>query len=89
MEAVWGRHPRVLETEMGDDLSLYDPAEERVTVLNTTASDIWRLLDGETSLRELVGLLAGAYGIESETIERDVAATVAELADQDLVERKS
>lgn len=86
-ETVWVRHPRVLETEMGTEISLYDPEEERVTVLNTTASDIWRLLDGNTRMGELIDLLARAYGTEPSSIEGDVTAAVEKLAEEDLIER--
>lgn len=85
---VWTRNPRVLETEMGDDISLYDPREEQVTVLNTTASDIWRLLDGQTSIDEMTELLARAYAVEPESIRADIASAVHQLAEQELVTRK-
>jgi hypothetical protein len=84
---IWARHPRVLETEMGDDISLYDPIEERVTVLNTTASDIWRLLDGETPVSEVTRLLAAAYELDPELILSDVLTTIEQLAEQELVRK--
>lgn len=88
-EGVWERQPRVLETEMGDDISLYDPLEERVTVLNRTASDIWRLLDGKTSISRIAELLSKAYQVDKEAIRGDVQATVQQLAEEDLVTREA
>jgi hypothetical protein len=88
-EAVWARRPDVVETEMGTDISVYDPREERVTVLNATASDIWRLIDGNTSSRKITELLASAYAVDSARIAADVTATLEKLAAQDLIERKS
>lgn len=88
VEGIWARHPRVLETEMGNDISLYDPIEERVTVLNTTASDIWRLLDGSTSISEVTEMLSRAYEVDRSRVLNDVQATVEKLAEEDLVTRR-
>lgn len=88
-DRVWARHPRVLETEMGADISLYDPVAERVTVLNTTASDIWRLLDGETTLDDVTRLLSRAYQIDEDRIRGDVVTTVEQLAEEELVTREA
>lgn len=87
-EGVWARHPRILETEMGNDISLYDPVAERVTVLNTTASDIWRLLDGGTSVSEVTDLLSQAYEVDRSRILIDVQSTVERLAEEELVIRE-
>jgi hypothetical protein len=76
----------LIETEIGDEISLYDPIRERVTVLNLTASDLWRLADGEHSLSEVVDLLARAYGVEASEIRDEVAATVARLQAEGLLE---
>lgn len=76
----------MLETEIDGDISLYDPMSEQVTVLNSTASDVWRLADGESSVDEITSLLATAYGVEEASISRDVVDTVNQLRDQGLFE---
>jgi hypothetical protein len=72
----------VLETEVGGDLSLYHPASETVAVLNATASDVWRLCDGDLTLDEAVSTLARAYGIAEAAIVDEVARVVDDLTDQ-------
>jgi hypothetical protein len=72
----------IVETEIDGDIGLYDPGRERVIVLNTTASDVWRLADGEHSLDEIVELLARAYGIGPDDIRHDVTEAVSALIDQ-------
>jgi len=67
--------------ELDGDISLYDAASRRAVVLNSTASDVWRLLDGEHGLDDVVRLLAAAYGTEPEAIRPDVERTVASLAE--------
>jgi Coenzyme PQQ synthesis protein D (PqqD) len=67
--------------ELDGDISLYDAETCRAVVLNSTASDVWRLLDGEHSMTEVVRLLASAYSVEPEAIQPDVERTVAALAE--------
>lgn len=69
----------VLETEVRGDISLYDAQREQVMVLNATASDVWRLCDGEQTLNEIVGLLVTAYGADGAVIRRDVEHTIEQL----------
>ena len=76
----------IIETEIDEDLSLYDARAERVVVLNTTASDIWRLADGEHTLDEIVDLLAGAYSAAPETVRPDVEQVVASFLDDGLLQ---
>lgn len=72
----------IIETEVGGDISLYDPSRAEVLVLNTTASDIWRLSDGKHTLDNIISLLAQAYGKDPASIRPDVEATV-----RDMIER--
>ena len=80
-ERVGPQADHIIETEIDDDISLYDPQTEQVMVLNRTASDIWLLSDGEHSLTEIVVLLANAYDVKPEAIRGDVEATVASFID--------
>ena len=66
----------VIETEINEEISLYDPETDAVMVLNATASDIWRLSDGEHTFPQIAELLAKAYQVEAKDIEKDVEATV-------------
>ena len=72
----------VLETEIGGEISLYNPHNESVLVLNVTASDVWRLSDGEHTLDEMVELLATAYRVRPEDIHSEVERTVEEIIDK-------
>jgi hypothetical protein len=68
--------PQILETEVAEEISLYDPLTENVVVLNGPASDIWRLSDGESDLDEIVALLAAAYGVDPDRIRAEVEETI-------------
>lgn len=67
--------------ELDGDISLYDARTQFAAVLNGTASDVWRLLDGDHTLDEVVELLATAYKVQPAAIRPDVERTVAELTE--------
>lgn len=67
--------------ELDGDVSLFDTATQQALLLNATASDVWRLLDGQHTLDEIVRLLAAAYEQAAEDIRGDVERTVATLTD--------
>jgi coenzyme PQQ synthesis protein D (PqqD) len=72
----------VLETEIDGDLSLYLPKSETVAVLNATASDVWRLCDGDLTIADVVAALAKAYGVAEASIAEEVVRVVADLTEK-------
>ena len=54
-------------------------------VLNPTASDVWRLADGEMTLRQIVDALAAAYQADPDAIRADVEELIDSLVDQRLL----
>lgn len=78
-------HPQVIETEIDGDISLYDAQREQVLVLNGTASDVWRLCDGQQTFDEIVLLLAGAYAIDEAKIRADVEQAIKQLVDEEFL----
>ena len=67
--------------EVDGDISLYDRSTQRALMLNGTASAIWRLADGASTLDELVAQLANRYGTDPARIRPDVERTLRELTD--------
>jgi hypothetical protein len=67
--------------ELDGNLSLYDSATGQAAVLNGTASDVWRLLDGEHDFDAVVGQLASAYNIAADQIRGDVERAIATLTE--------
>lgn len=70
---------KVLETEVEGEISLYNPANEQVTILNGTASDVWLLCDGEHTQDEIVSLLASSYEVDEDGIRDEVAEAIEEF----------
>lgn len=77
--------PQILETEVDGEISLYDPENENVTILNDTASDVWLLCDGEHSAEEIVNLLASSYGVNADQIRDEVTRTIDEFVEAGLL----
>ena len=76
---------RIIESDIAGDLSLYDPSTDQVMVLNTTATDVWLLSDGEHTLPEMVELLAGAYGVKPDDIKDEVEETISSFVENGFI----
>lgn len=85
-EQVGPPRPNLLETEVDGDISIYDPGSERVVVLNQTASDVWRLTDGQHTIDEIAELLARAYQVDVHSISDDVGQAVEGFVDAGLID---
>jgi hypothetical protein len=77
--------PDVTQTEIDGRISVYDPRTEQVTMLNETASDVWRLSDGTQSVEEIVGALARAYAVDASAIREQVTDAVKQFYDAGLL----
>lgn len=71
--------PTVSTVELGDELTAFDSATGSAVTLNRTASDLFALADGRTTVSEAVGVLSAAYGVDSAEIADDVAGAVRDL----------
>lgn len=78
-ERIGPPQPGVRAVELGEDISLYNPRTQGVALLNGTASDVWRLADGEHTLEEIVALLGAVYDAEPDLIRQGVVQTVTDL----------
>lgn len=77
--------PKILETEVDGEISIYNPANEQVTILNGTASDVWLLCDGEQTQDEIVSLLASSYQVDEDEIRDEVADAIEEFQNAGLL----
>lgn len=70
----------VLRIEDDDCALLFDPDSGRVQMLNGTAVDVWRLLDGKRSVREVIDALKNLYEGMDAGAGRQVLALVESLS---------
>lgn len=73
------RSDRVLSRNVGGEVFLAAPERDGFDRLSETAGVVWRLLDVPRSEAELVGMLAGDYGVPLEAIAADVEALLDDL----------
>jgi hypothetical protein len=69
-------HPGlVLRIEDDDCALLFDPDNGRVQMLNRTAVDLWNLLDGKRSLRDVINCLSDIYdGVDDAAVKQILTA---------------
>jgi hypothetical protein len=80
------RNPAVTETRLDDEIFLVEPHSDEVYYLDAVSSGLWRLLDGPATLEELQATYRAAFpDSDAATIDRDVAAAVADMMARDLV----
>ena len=79
--------PTVSEIALDGELSLFDESSGTALMLNRTASDIWAMADGRSTVGEVVSVLARAYGTSPEQIADDVAAVLLALEDSGVLVR--
>ncbi len=62
--------------EIDGELLLYSPSSTRSVFMNSTASVIWRLCDGEQTVDQIIDLLSEAFPEASESIKQDVTDSI-------------
>jgi hypothetical protein len=73
--------PRVREDvslqELGEEVMIYDPLNEKVHILNTTAHSIWKLCDGRCTIQEIKEKISKMFPNTAEhEIHDDIVAAI-------------
>jgi hypothetical protein len=88
-ELVW----RTGEEMAGDEpespgvgeVFICSPDGETLYTLSDVGADTWRACDGQHTVGEILDQLRAVYDVESEVLERDLAAFLADLEERDLL----
>ncbi|HYD97749.1 MAG TPA: PqqD family protein [Alphaproteobacteria bacterium] len=80
------RSDRALATEVGGEMVMMDVEQGVYFGLDAIGTDIWKRLETPVSVQALAAALAQDYDAPVETIERDVLALLASMAERGLVE---
>lgn len=90
MNGVHGTLPRQGEgirmLRLGQECVLCDTEGHRLCVLNETASALWELCDGETTIDEMVHAVCVVCDVDRERALDDIARTLSELSTAGLIE---
>lgn len=84
------QHPRkksgIDEQRIGDELYLYGPGGETLSVLNTTAMMVWSLCDGAHTVSDMAEVLEDIVDAPARSeLERDIRECLDELRTKNLL----
>lgn len=74
--------PGAVSRKSGDELVVILPEQGRFVVLNETGAQVWRLADGQRSLRDIAAALAEQWRIEPARAEADVLRLAGQLLER-------
>jgi hypothetical protein len=74
------RRDGFLLQELDDEILLYHPQQTRAVYMNATATLIWGLCDGATSVAEIIRLLQESFP-HSADLDTDVRKTLDDFAE--------
>ncbi len=63
--------------------------EDDLYTLNDTGKEIWRKLNGESSLGEIADMLGEKFNTDTETIGKDIIGLMTELKKRRMVRKKN
>jgi pyrroloquinoline quinone biosynthesis protein D len=81
------RSDDVVSRTLRDETLLMDMRSEQYLSLDSVATRIWSLLDGERSLADVAAVIADEYDAPLERIRADLHALLQQLLDLGLVSR--
>jgi hypothetical protein len=71
--------------ELDDNIAVYDDVGQLMILLNSSASAVWNLCDGSTTVDEIVRALTETYPDQAAVIGEDVRETLRKLVEIGLV----
>ena len=79
------RTSRLLETDVHGEVVALDIEKGQCYGLDSIGTEIWRLLEQETSVEDICSSLASKYDVDTETCRSDVMKLVGELHEEGLL----
>lgn len=79
------RSTNTITTEFDGETIVYHRAIGDVHRLNSVGAVVWRSLDGQATVDELVGDLSAAFGVEPRAVRRDVNDLLERLSKESLL----
>jgi hydrogenase/urease accessory protein HupE len=81
------KHREDLTVQSIDEETLIlDMGSDHIHQLNPTASFIWGMIDGASSVDHLIDMFAARFDVELETARSDVGKVLNQLCDMGLIE---
>lgn len=84
-EAKIIRSEHIEAVQMGDDLAMLNEETGQYVVLNDMGKIIWEMIDGDTSLEDIIEELLKTYDVEVQVCRSEVTEFVDELIKQEII----
>lgn len=88
LESSFKKNEDVSWRLVDDEAFLVYPKSMLVYPLNTVATRIWELLDGQKKLKGIIDLIDNEFDMDRTVIEEDTLAFIKDLLNADLVEER-
>lgn len=89
LEQICSRSADVIERDLQGESVLLDLNTGIYYSLNPAGGFIWRLLDGNRTVREIVDLVVAEFDVDPETAAEDAAALIEDFLEQKLAVAES
>jgi hypothetical protein len=80
------KNNRILYKEIDGSSVLIDPYRRTLVRLNSTALEIWRLVDGKHTCFAIIQELKSIFEVEDVELERDVVGFLKQLLEREMIE---
>ncbi len=90
-QTVYLPAPKLAYRDIGGQIVIVHPGENKMITLNPTGSAVWRLSDGRT-MAELTRIIADEFDVSLETAQSDVRTFIRQMVEKELMvpsERKT
>ena len=87
-DQIFSQAPDCLLEEMDNEVLLYNPKSNLTLHLNQSSSLVWQLLDGVTSVSDLIQQLQHQFPESHEQIEQDVLDVLADMQENKVIVSK-
>jgi hypothetical protein len=79
------RASTVIARDLGEELVLLDTRSEQYYSLDEVGAFIWKLIDGQRTVADLVAAVVAEYDAPEATIQQDTLEMLEHLADERLI----
>jgi hypothetical protein len=84
-ERVPSHHPQVISRAVDEETLLLKLDTGQVSLLNEVGGEVWRLMDGNRKLGDIVQAVGLSYGVDQHRVEADVELFIQDLDDRDML----
>ncbi|MCX5680259.1 MAG: PqqD family protein [Candidatus Omnitrophica bacterium] len=85
LETRYKKNDTIMYKELADGPALIDPYRRTMTSLNDTALEVWRLLDGERSVLDIINAMRDIFETDEGHLKKDVLDFLKEMLKREMI----